>query len=279
LGEIGGATVARVRFVSGSVADAVADAIVNPVGSGFLVGFAGVNGALRTAGGEEYTAELHGLPTTAQGDVWPTGAGRLKARHVLHVVSPIWTGGDGGERDLLRRQHQRLLEVADGLGCRSVALPAIGCGAHRFPVEVAAEVAVSAVEDALVSLPQLERVEFFFLDRRLLHDYYLRSKTYEAKTAQFTVIRSDIVNLLRHDTELAALVGQVDDPAVLRAIDDTARELGRELSIGVAFLYARAARQVLQLESGQAPARAGTGDHSNPSVAVPENEVRRNAPS
>ena len=63
---MGGAAVARVGFVSGSVADAVADAIVNPVGSGFLVGFAGVNGALRAAGGDEYTAELDGLPTSAR---------------------------------------------------------------------------------------------------------------------------------------------------------------------------------------------------------------------
>ena len=188
--------------------------------------------------------------------MWATGAGRLKARCVLHVVSPIWSSGSSGERDELRRIHERVLEVADGLGCRSVALPAIACGAHRFPVEVAAEIAVSAVEDALVGLPQIERVEFCFLDRRLLHDYYLRSETYDAKTAQFMVVRNDIVHLLQHDPELATLVGQVDDPAVLRAIDDTARELGHESSIGVAFLYARAARQVLQLETVQPPARA-----------------------
>ncbi len=253
---MGGAAVARVGFVSGSVADAVADAIVNPVGSGFLVGFAGVNGALRAAGGDEYKAELARLPTTARGDVWPTGAGRLKARHVLHVVSPIWSSGSSGEREALRRIHERLLEVADGLGCRTVALPAIACGAHRFPVEVAAEIAVSAVEDALVGLPQIERVEFCFLDRRLLHDYYLRSNTYDATTAQFMVVRNDIVHLLQHDPELASLVGQVDDPAVVRAIDDTARELGHESSIGIASLYAHAARQVLQLEAVQPPALA-----------------------
>jgi O-acetyl-ADP-ribose deacetylase len=242
---MGGTAMARVRFVSGNVADAVVDAIVNPVSSGFLVGFAGVNGALRAAGGDEYAAECDGLPTTAKGDVWATDAGRLNARHVLHVVSPIWSNGNSGERDLLRRLHERLLEAADRLGCRSVALPAIGCGAHRFPVEIAADAAVSAVEDGLARLPQIERVDFFFLDRRLLHDYYLRSKTYDAKTAQFMVVRNDIVHLLQHDPELAALVAQVNDPAVLRAIDEAARELGRESSIGVAFLYARAARQVL----------------------------------
>ena len=253
---MGRTAVARVRFVSRSVADAVADAIVNPVGGGFLVGFGGVNGALRAAGGDEYTAELDGLPTTARGDVWPTGAGRLNARHVLHVVSPIWSSGNSGEPDELRRIHERVLEVADGLGCRSVALPAIACGAHRFPVEVAAEIAVSAVEDALAGLPQIERVEFFFLDRRLLHDYYLRSKTYDAKTAYVMVVRNDIVHLLQHDPELATLVGQIDDPAVLRAIDDTARKLGHESSIGVTFLYARAARQVLHPETAEPSARA-----------------------
>ena len=73
------------------------------------------------------------------------------------------------------------------------------------------------------------------------------------------VVRNDIVHLLQQDPEVASLVGQVDDPAVVRAIDDTARELGHGSSIGIASLYADAARQVLQLEAVQASARDSRG--------------------
>ena len=83
----------RLRFVFGNIAEGQADAIVNPVGNGFLVGHAGVNGALRAAGGQEYAAECDRLSTSPTGRVCPTAAGTLKSRHVLHVVSPMWAGG------------------------------------------------------------------------------------------------------------------------------------------------------------------------------------------
>lgn len=161
----------RLEFVVGDLAREEVDAIVNPSNSGFLLSFTGVNGALLEAAGEELAEQCRRLGLAAEGEVRATGPGRLRCRYVLHAVSPIWHDGTRGERERLALLHRNVAALAVELGCRSIALPAVGCGAHRFPPEVAAEVAVGAVEEALTAHQTLSLVRFVFLSESLRDDY------------------------------------------------------------------------------------------------------------
>ena len=96
-----------------------------------------------------------------------TTGGRLPARYVIHAVGPVWHGGGGGEPGLLASVHRRVVELADDLGCASVALPAISCGIYAYPAELAAPVALGAVASALEDHPNLTLVRFVFLDEGL----------------------------------------------------------------------------------------------------------------
>jgi O-acetyl-ADP-ribose deacetylase (regulator of RNase III) len=123
-----------------------------------------VDGAIHRAGGPEILAECRLLGGCDTGDAKATMAGRLPARWVIHAVGPVWRGGESAEADLLGSAHRRALEVAAELGARTVAFPAISCGAYGFPPELAAPVAVAAVR---ARESAFERIRFVFTDERL----------------------------------------------------------------------------------------------------------------
>jgi O-acetyl-ADP-ribose deacetylase (regulator of RNase III) len=79
---------------------------------------------------------------------------------VIHTVGPVWQGGGHGEDALLASCHRRSLEVAAGLGCRTVAFPAISTGIYRFPVARAAEIALATSLEELERRKEIERVTF-----------------------------------------------------------------------------------------------------------------------
>ena len=107
-----------------------------------LVAGAGVCGAIRRAGGDEIFDECARLGGCATGDAKATGGGRLPARYVIHAVGPVWSGGDRGEALLLASAYRRSLEVAEELGCRTIAFPALSTGIYGYPTELAAPVAI-----------------------------------------------------------------------------------------------------------------------------------------
>ena len=142
------------EFVVGDLTEQRVDAIVNAANSS-LLGGGGVDGAIHRAGGPEILAECRLLGGCETGDAKATTGGRLPARWVIHAVGPVWRGGNKGEPDLLASAHRRSLEVAQAIGARSVAFPAISCGLYGYPPERAAPVAVEAARP---------------FERRLRHD-------------------------------------------------------------------------------------------------------------
>ncbi len=158
-----------ITFVVGDLTAQRVDAIVNAANEALAPG-GGVCGAIRRAGGDEIFEECARLGGCATGDAKATGAGRLPARHVVHAVGPVWSGGGAGEAELLASAYRRSLEVAEELGCRTIAFPALSTGIYGYPAELAAPVAVGAVRGFE---GRFDEIRFVFLDdelRKLFED-------------------------------------------------------------------------------------------------------------
>jgi O-acetyl-ADP-ribose deacetylase (regulator of RNase III) len=159
--EVGEGRVLEVA--QGDITRIAADAIVNAANSALAVG-GGVDGAIHRTGGPEILRDLERrygadryLPT---GQAVVTVAGILPARWVIHAVGPVWAGGDWGEAELLDSAYRSAMALADQVGARSIALPAISCGVYGYPIEAAATVALAAVEAALRSSASVTRATF-----------------------------------------------------------------------------------------------------------------------
>jgi O-acetyl-ADP-ribose deacetylase (regulator of RNase III) len=149
-----------ISFVVGDLTEQRVDAIVNAANEA-LVAAAGVCGAIRRAGGDEIFDECAHLGGCATGDAKATGAGRLPARYVIHAVGPVFRDGLHGEPTLLASVYRRSLEVAEELGCRTIAFPAISTGIYGYPPELAAPVSVAAVAELA---DRFDEIRFVFLD-------------------------------------------------------------------------------------------------------------------
>jgi O-acetyl-ADP-ribose deacetylase (regulator of RNase III) len=154
----------RLAFVQGDITAQEVDAIVNAA-NGSLLGGGGVDGAIHRAGGPEILEACRDVRRTDYPDGLPTGlavattAGDLRARWVIHTVGPVYQR----ERDpasLLARCHVSSLRVADELGARTVAFPAISTGVYGYPLHEAAAVAVTAVRDAETEVEEVRFVLF-----------------------------------------------------------------------------------------------------------------------
>ena len=150
-----------ITFVVGDLTQQRVDAIVNAANEALAPG-GGVSGAIHRAGGPSIAEECRRLGGCATGDAKATGAGDLPARWVIHAVGPVWQGGGAGEAELLASAYRRSLEVADELGARTVAFPALSTGIYGYPAELAAPVAVAAVRELE---HRFDEIRFVFLEQ------------------------------------------------------------------------------------------------------------------
>jgi O-acetyl-ADP-ribose deacetylase (regulator of RNase III) len=136
------------------------DAIVNAANRS-LLGGGGVDGAIHRAAGPELLEECRALGGCETGSAKITSGYRLKARHVIHAVGPVWQGGSADEEALLAGCYRSALELASANALTSIAFPAISTGIYRFPADLAARIAVGTVASELTAHPRgITRVVF-----------------------------------------------------------------------------------------------------------------------
>ena len=158
---------ARITLVRGDITEQEVDAVVNAANSS-LLGGGGVDGAIHRRGGSAILDECRRLRSERYPEGLPPGqavattAGDLPARWVIHTVGPVYSKSED-RSGLLASCHTESLRVADELGARTVAFPAISTGVYRYPVEEAAEVAVGAVATADT---RVEEVRFVLFDQQ-----------------------------------------------------------------------------------------------------------------
>lgn len=167
----------RVRIVRGDITDQDVDAVVNAANSS-LMGGGGVDGAIHRRGGPEILEECRRIRETLWRSGLPPGkavmttGGRLKARHVIHTVGPIWAGGTRGERQMLRECYLSSLRVAVEHGLESVAFPSIGTGAYGYPIGEASTVALESVKGFVEAEGRPAEVVFVLYSEGDLSTYF-----------------------------------------------------------------------------------------------------------
>ena len=151
----------RLELVIGDITTQDVDAIGNAANAR-LAGGGGVDGAIHRGAGPDLMDELRRrFPDgTGTGTAVATDGYRLPARWVLHAVGPVWSGGARNEARLLTGAYRSCLRLADELGARSLALPAISMGVYGYPADAGARVAVATVLEHLAGSTGIGLVRF-----------------------------------------------------------------------------------------------------------------------
>ena len=160
----------RIEIVRGDITKLKVDAIVNAANT-TLLGGGGVDGAIHRAAGPKLLDECRTLGGCRPGEAKITRGYNLPARFVIHTVGPVWSGGNRGEAEVLANCYRNSLRVAVENGLKTIAFPAISCGAYGYPISDAAEIATKTVRDFLRGNDQIEKVIFVLATNEILSAY------------------------------------------------------------------------------------------------------------
>src|SRR5438270_8500810 len=149
----------QLQLLRGDITRLAVDAIVNAANT-TLLGGGGVDGAIHRAAGPELLAECKTLGGCRPGEAKITHGYSLPARFIIHTVGPVWSGGDRGEPETLANCYRNSLRVAVENDIRTIAFPAISCGAYRYPIKDAAEIAVETTREFLRNNDSVSQVTF-----------------------------------------------------------------------------------------------------------------------
>ena len=160
----------KMNVIRGDITALDVDAIVNAANT-TLLGGGGVDGAIHRAAGPELLAECLTLGGCRPGEAKLTRGYNLPARFIIHAVGPIWRGGDRSEAEVLANCYRNSLELALDNGIKTIAFPAISCGAYRYPIPEAAQIAVETSRGFLGKNNDIENVIFVVATDELLAEY------------------------------------------------------------------------------------------------------------
>jgi O-acetyl-ADP-ribose deacetylase len=159
-----------IEILRGDITTLTVDAIVNAANT-TLLGGGGVDGAIHRAAGPELLAECRTLGGCQPGEARLTRGHRLPARFVIHTVGPIWHGGERGKADTLANCYGNSLKLAVENGIKTIAFPAISCGAYGYPIKEAAHIALTTTREFLASTDKIEKVIFVLWDEDIYEAY------------------------------------------------------------------------------------------------------------
>jgi O-acetyl-ADP-ribose deacetylase (regulator of RNase III) len=152
---------AAIEVVLGDITAQDVDAVVTAANES-LLGGGGVDRAIHRAAGPRLAEAGAAIAPCEPGDAMATPAFDLDppVRHVIHTVGPVWEGGGFGEAAILASCYRRSLQVADELGARRIAFPAIATGIYGFPPDQAAKIAVETIRSTPTAVQQVRLIAF-----------------------------------------------------------------------------------------------------------------------
>ena len=150
---------AKIDIVRCDITIVDVEAIVNAANT-TLLGGGGVDGAIHRAAGPELVAECRMLGGCQPGEAKLTRGYRLPARFVVHTVGPVWMGGKRGESRTLANCYRNSLGLAVEKGIKTIAFPAISCGAYGYPISEATQIAVETTRGFLATTDKIDKVIF-----------------------------------------------------------------------------------------------------------------------
>ena len=163
----------KISLIQGDITLQETEAIVNAANTS-LLGGGGVDGAIHRAGGPKILEECKQIRANqggcSTGEAVITSGGNMAARHVIHTVGPVWSGGNRNEEQLLRNAYYNSLNLARKNGIKSISFPSISTGVYRFPIDKAARIALTTVKKFLQEC-NFEEIRFVLFSEKDLKVY------------------------------------------------------------------------------------------------------------